>query len=307
MRGSVLGVGTDIAGSIRIPAICNGTYALRPSTDRIPYGRQTSSSRGGLAGIRACAGPLATSVRDLEMFMEAVISADPWKLDSSVIFSPWRTVTPKKVLRLGFIEEDSHFPLHPPVLRTLRTAVEKLRAAGHEVVTLKIEPELIRDACVMAFRMFAMDPAQTAFKHIAASGEPVIPALATTSLPQKNMPFEYAPLTLEALYDLNQQRNNLKEEFRALFTQGNLDAIITAGYQSTAVPHDTYGMPAYTAIWNATDVCIFVRSYGILLNFISIQAASFHTEKPTRKPTRHSSVTSITSLHVTSTDEFLLG
>lgn len=239
--------------------------------------------------------------------MEAVISADPWKLDSSVIFSPWRTVTPKKVLRLGFIEEDSHFPLHPPVLRTLRTAVEKLRAAGHEVVTLKIEPELIRDACVMAFRMFAMDPAQTAFKHIAASGEPVIPALATTSLPQKNMPFEYAPLTLEALYDLNQQRNNLKEEFRALFTQGNLDAIITAGYQSTAVPHDTYGMPAYTAIWNATDVCIFVRSYGILLNFISIQAASFHTEKPTRKPTRHSSVTSITSLHVTSTDEFLLG
>ncbi|CAG8203927.1 unnamed protein product [Penicillium salamii] len=262
MRGSVLGVGTDIAGSIRIPAICNGTYALKPSADRIPYGRQTSSSRGGLAGIRACAGPLATSVRDLEMFMEAVISADPWELDSSVIFSPWRTVAPKKILRLGFIEEDSHFPLHPPVLRTLRTAVEKLRAAGHEVVTLKIEPELIRDACVMAFRMFAMDPAQTAFKHIAASGEPVIPALATTSLPQKNMPFEYAPLTLEALYDLNQQRNNLKEEFRALFTQGNLDAIVTAGYQSTAVPHDTYGMPAYTAIWNATDYPSCVIPHG---------------------------------------------
>jgi amidase len=254
MRGSVLGVGTDIAGSIRIPAICNGTYALRPSADRIPYGGQTSSSRGGLTGIRPCAGPLATSVRDLELFMSLMTTADPWQLDSSVIFSPWRTVVPKKIIRLGLVQEDPSFPLHPPVLRNLTAASKKLDSMGHEIVPLKTLP--IRDACLLAFRMFSMDPARTAFKHIAASGEPTIPALDSTSLPQAIMTYEYADLTLEALYDLNEQRNRLKEEFRSLFLREKLDAIIMPGYQGTAQPHDQFGFPPYTVVWNVMDVSV---------------------------------------------------
>lgn len=296
MRGSILGVGTDIAGSIRIPALCNGTYGFKPSADRIPYGGQTGSSRGGLCGIRACAGPLATSARDLELFMETMMKADPWEVDSSAIFSPWRTVSPKKVLRLGFLEEDPHFPLHPPVLRTLTTAVEKLRKEGHEVVALKTS--VIRDACALAFRIFAMDPAKTAFQHIAASGEPIIPALATTAIPQKNMPFEYAPLTLESLYDLTEQRNRIKDEFRSLMVQSKVDAIIMAGYQSTAVPHDKYGIPSYTTIWNVTDVSTLIYFYSAVLNVCSTQAASFRTERQINKPMRSSFETLIMNLHV---------
>lgn len=252
MRGSVMGIGTDIAGSIRIPAICNGTFALRPSEDRIPYGGQTRPGRAGLAGIKPCAGPLATSVRDLELLMRVVTNADPWRVDSSVIFAPWRTVTPKSTLRLGLIQEDSHFPLHPPVLRTLTLATEKLRAAGHEVVPLTTPS--IRDACALAFRMFSMDPAKTAFQHIAAGGEPIIPALASTMLPHEYMPYEYAPLTLEGLYDLNEQRSRFKEELRELIVQSEVDAIITPGYQGTAQPHDVFGFVPYTVFWNVVDV-----------------------------------------------------
>lgn len=254
MRGSVLGVGTDIAGSIQIPAICNGIYALRPSADRIPYGGQTSSARGGLAGIKSCAGPLATSVRDLELFMKLVTNADPWQFDSSVLFSPWRTVAPKSALRLGLIQEDTHFPLHPPILRTLTSATEKLRAAGNEIVPLNTL--LIRDACVLAFRMYSMDPARTPFKHIAASGEPTIPALASTSLYHSYMPYGYSPLTLEGLYDLNVERNYIKEEFRNLVMQAKVDAIIMPGYQGTAQPHDLFGFVPYTVLWNVMDVSL---------------------------------------------------
>lgn len=226
---------------------------MRPSADRIPYGGQTSSSRGGLTGIKPCAGPLARSARDLKLFMQLMTDADPWKLDSSVIFSPWRTIASKEVLRLGVIEEDPHFPLHPPVLHSLRSVVEKLCAAGHEIVPL--QTSLIRDACGLAFRMFSMDPAQTALQHIAASGEPTIPSLATTNLPQSIMPYEYPPMTLEGLYNLNEQRSHLKEEFRSIFLQNEIDAIIMPGYQGTAQPHDTFGFPAYTAVWNVMDVC----------------------------------------------------
>ncbi|KFY13774.1 hypothetical protein V492_03042, partial [Pseudogymnoascus sp. VKM F-4246] len=36
LRGSPLGVGTDIGGSIRVPAMCNGLYGFKPSSGRIP-------------------------------------------------------------------------------------------------------------------------------------------------------------------------------------------------------------------------------------------------------------------------------
>ncbi|KAJ5666614.1 Amidase [Penicillium macrosclerotiorum] len=251
MRGSVLGIGTDIAGSIRIPAICNGTFALRPSADRIPYGGQTSSSRRGLTGIKACAGPLATSVRDLELVMRLVTLADPWKFDSTALFSPWRTVRKMTKLRLGLIQEDSHFPLHPPILRTLTDAVKKLQKAGHEIVPL--DTPSLKEVCVLAFRMFAMDPAQIPFRHIAASGEPTIPALASTSLSHEYMGYEYAPLTLDGLYDLNEQRNRIKEQFRSLIVKANVDAIIMPGYQGTAQPHDQFGFVPYTVLWNVLD------------------------------------------------------
>ncbi|OQE72151.1 hypothetical protein PENNAL_c0099G06023 [Penicillium nalgiovense] len=182
MRGSVLGVGTDNVGSIRIPAI---------------------------SGIKACAGPLATS-------------------------------------------QDTNFPLHPPVLRTLTSATEKLQAAGIEIIPLHIPP-LIRDACTLAFRMFSMDPARTPFKHIAASGEPVIPALASTSLHHRYMPYGYAPLTLEGLYDLNEERNLIKEALRNLIARAEVDAIIMPSYQGTAQPYDVFGFVPYTVLWNLVD------------------------------------------------------
>ncbi|KAJ5106896.1 amidase [Penicillium angulare] len=251
MRGSILGVGTDIAGSIRIPAYCNGTYALRPSEDRIPYGGQTSSSRKGLAGIKAVAGPLATSVRDLELFSRVVINSDPWKYDSSAIFSTWRTVPAKPKLRLGFILEDTHFPVHPPVLNTLTQAVERLKAAGHEIINL--EPPSITNATLLAFRNFAMDPANTAFKHIQASGEPRIPALSSTDLPHEYMPYDYAPLTLEGLYDLLEERGKYKAEFGRLFTEKQIDAIIMPGYQGTAPQHDLIGWVPYTVVNNVLN------------------------------------------------------
>lgn len=37
LRGSPAGFGTDIGGSIRIPAAFNGLYGLRPSAGRLPY------------------------------------------------------------------------------------------------------------------------------------------------------------------------------------------------------------------------------------------------------------------------------
>ncbi|KAF5645901.1 glutamyl-tRNA(gln) amidotransferase subunit A [Fusarium tjaetaba] len=45
-RGGVIGVGTDIGGSIRVPAAFNFLYGLKPSHGRLPYGKMANSMEG---------------------------------------------------------------------------------------------------------------------------------------------------------------------------------------------------------------------------------------------------------------------
>ncbi|KAJ9622813.1 hypothetical protein H2203_006465 [Taxawa tesnikishii (nom. ined.)] len=208
MGGSVLGIGTDIAGSIRIPGLCNGVFAFKPSTNRIPYGKQTSSAREGLAGFAAAAGPLARSPRDLELLTSAVLKTDPSKRDPTASFTPWRSVekSPGRKLRLGLIVEDPTFPLHPPVMRALNTAVDKLKEAGHTIIPLTDKVPNISETLLTAFRFFGMDPKKIVFSHIDASGEPRIPSLATAGLPQPHFPHNYIEPTLENLIQLNVKR-----------------------------------------------------------------------------------------------------
>jgi amidase len=63
--GSVLGFGTDIAGSIRIPSWAHGGYSLKPTTARVPYYGSSSLHGSGIFGIYPVAGPLATSSRSV--------------------------------------------------------------------------------------------------------------------------------------------------------------------------------------------------------------------------------------------------
>src|SRR6201996_6991934 len=108
MRGSVLGIGTDMAGSVRIPALCNGVFGFKPCVGRIPFAGKVPPGRLGSPSVIApVIGPEAHSVRDLELFMRVVIDSEPWNIDDGVIAVPWRRVEPpKRKLRLGMVLED---------------------------------------------------------------------------------------------------------------------------------------------------------------------------------------------------------
>lgn len=181
-RGSILGVGTDIAGSIRIPALCNGTYGLKPSPRRVPDGGQTAPVKIGSPGFPAVAGPLANSFEDLHFFMKHVLETKPWEKDFLAEPIPWRASTANEQfpkIRVGFLLEDPQYPLHRPVRRALEESAKKLTAAGFEIVPIKNFPSM-HQAMDLAADFFSLDNTKTWKKFIEDSGEPMIPSLKKT-------------------------------------------------------------------------------------------------------------------------------
>jgi Asp-tRNA(Asn)/Glu-tRNA(Gln) amidotransferase A subunit family amidase len=259
MRGSLLGIGTDIAGSIRIPAVCCGTVGFKPSVGRVPYGGQTSAGRPGMTGIAPVAGPLCHSVRDAEMLLRVVFDAPSDDMDDMALGFPWIEPSQQaaKKLKIGILPEDARAPLHPNMQRSLTKAVEKLTSAGHHLVDLSEQVKFIGAAADISFRFFRIDPDQTQVQHIRDAGEPFIPSLRFTY----DLDSKGPEPTLRDLFDLNVAKAEYAAKMRLIFLENDLDVIIGPGYQATAMPHDTFGIPNYTVLANLVDVS-FLSSRG---------------------------------------------
>ncbi|KIW74080.1 hypothetical protein Z517_12490 [Fonsecaea pedrosoi CBS 271.37] len=254
IRGSILGVGTDIGGSIRIPALCCGTYGFKPSVDRIPFGGQTNPVLDGWTGIMPAAGPLATTARDLRLFLETVINSKPWNLDYTALAMPWHPVEERKTLTIGVILECPTWLVQPPILRALKTAADKLKQAGHNIVMLENFPSF-KEATELSWSFFDIDNECTGFKHIEASGEPWVTSVKDLYTPP---PEGRRDKTLGDLLDMNEKRLKFRADWLKLFVANKLDVIVAPGSHKTAVPHDTFRYPPYTVMWNllAYPACI---------------------------------------------------
>ncbi|KAK6906463.1 hypothetical protein I203_100448 [Kwoniella mangroviensis CBS 8507] len=89
MKGSCLGVGTDIGGSIRAPAAACGIYGFKPSIYRVPAGGcQMPMCPAGYEGIICTHGPMARSVEDIKLYMEVMVGSEPWLRDPNVQVKP---------------------------------------------------------------------------------------------------------------------------------------------------------------------------------------------------------------------------
>lgn len=71
-----IGLGTDIGGSIRLPAFFNGVFGHKPSTGLVPLTGHFPAPQGDGAARMLAAGPLARRAEDLMPFLRAVAGAD---------------------------------------------------------------------------------------------------------------------------------------------------------------------------------------------------------------------------------------
>lgn len=152
--GGRIGIGSDVAGSVRAPAAWSGIYSLRCSTGRWPK-TGVDTSMPGQEGVPSVFSPMARTLNDLAYFTRSIIGMQPWKYDYSVHPIAWRGQEEKeassKQLRVGVLRSDGisplyYFPLHqrllkllgvipptPAISRAVDTTVAALTAAGHTV------------------------------------------------------------------------------------------------------------------------------------------------------------------------------
>ncbi|KAM0550326.1 hypothetical protein ACHAPJ_008997 [Fusarium lateritium] len=258
-RGSALGVGTDVGGSIRIPSLCCGVYGFKPSIGRMPYGGQQDCTKPGMPGIIPAAGPLSNDVRGLKALTRAILKADPAAHDSTSIDVPWRDVSimPGQKLRIGLLSEDLVYPLHPPVARAMEEAAKLLQASGHQIVPLPSEQCHVADATEVAWPIFLLD--DTAYQHVEAGGEPLVQSVEYLHSMARELKHRFVHDTsgldhLDRLSIINAKKAEIFEDWRKLWA--GIDVVLSPPAQSTAVEHDKFGLPPYTTLTNILNVSV---------------------------------------------------
>lgn len=136
--GSPFGIGSDIAGSIRVPAFFNGVFGHKPSHGLIPNTGQWPHASGSAAELLT-AGPIARRAADLMPLMRVL--AGPDGLDENVREAELGDPAEVKLDGLPVLvsRDASFFPASKELLAARERAAGALAALGADVreVSLK--------------------------------------------------------------------------------------------------------------------------------------------------------------------------
>ncbi|KDQ18231.1 hypothetical protein BOTBODRAFT_155367 [Botryobasidium botryosum FD-172 SS1] len=258
-HGSPLGIGTDIGGSVRIPAAFCGLYGLKPSVARLPHAGLVGS-HDGMEAIIGAVGPIAKSARDLNLFCKVMLDAEPWFLEAPLLRMPWREDVVRGVgmpekLCFAILWDDGVVHPHPPITAALKRTKQALEAAGHEVIDW--EPVDDQFAWNLIHKLYFLDGGKEYRETFAEGGEKPIPA-ARWIMDQIERPHE--PYTPGECFELNAQR----EAFRLKIIQHwnatkgpktgrRVDGILAPTHPTLATPHRTIRWWGYTSYWNLVD------------------------------------------------------
>lgn len=172
---SPLGVGTDIGGSIRVPAHFCGIAGLKPTLDRWSN-LGSNGAQPGQEIVRSQSGPMARTARDLALFFRAIDPVVLGELDPLVPPTPVRdpaSIDPT-TLRVGYFVDDGIVGAAASVRRAVRTAADALERKG--VSVRPFLPPAIEEAAAVYFGAMSSDGAATATSLL--GGDPMVPALA---------------------------------------------------------------------------------------------------------------------------------
>ncbi|PYH99430.1 alpha-glucosidase [Aspergillus ellipticus CBS 707.79] len=271
LRGSMVGFGTDIGGSVRIPPMCVGIYGFKPSVGRVPYGGQQEVGNVGVGrvSLQAVAGLIARSVQDLGAVMREIVPRAEL-FGEDCIPGTWGEVgnlTGKGGrLRVGVLRKDGLVEPHPPIARVLDEVAQILRRTpGVEVVEVPV-PKALAKCQWLANKLLGVDGAGAIMDLIEKVNEPLIPWL-------KGRMRRGKVSTIADLGKLQAQRAEIEREMLRMWTlegEGgdrslHIDAIIHPVAPHPVPEPDRYNGVGYTSSWVLMDYpagVVPVRKFG---------------------------------------------
>ncbi len=144
---AAVAMGTDMGGSMRIPASCCGVVGLRPSPDRVP---SEIADPAGLSVI----GPIGRTVADVRLLFSVMSSAQPQAQSPA-----------DRRYRIGVVESSS-LGMDAACADACRRASGALESAGHRAQRIEWESEPVASGYAVVRRAsmasFPADPAQFA-------------------------------------------------------------------------------------------------------------------------------------------------
>ncbi|KAL1301940.1 hypothetical protein AAFC00_002399 [Neodothiora populina] len=248
---SVFGMGGDIGGSVRGPASNNGVYGFKPTSKRLPL-RGMKCAMIGNETVMPTFGPLTRRRETINLFMDVVLTAEPWRLDPGLFSKSWTPVSLEKPLKVAIQWDDGVVKSHPPMLRALREVAQACRNAGMEVVDwVSYEHEKAWD---ILSRLYFPDGGLDTIEVIEKSGEPLVP-LTEWIINQPGV----RKLDIRKLWALCGERDAYRAAHAAHWSdtadadRHEVDVILCPAVPGAAPPHECARCWDYTAQWNLLD------------------------------------------------------
>lgn len=249
--GSCVDIGSDIGGSIRIPASFEGLYSLRPTSGRYP----TYATRSGLPGLESVLsvnGPLCRSLESAEWYLQNILDSNPSSVDPKCAYKPWKPVDLPDHLVFAILVDDGYVRPTPPIRRGIEHLKKLVEEAGHEVIEWDPSEHVGLASSITQF--FLSDGGKHVKEVLNATKEPFFPAMAGYAKAEE--------IGVSELWDLHSKRTELAASFvqkwegSAQKTKSHrpIDAIIMPASPHPGCPHTKFGSwVGYTSFVNAMD------------------------------------------------------
>ncbi|KAJ1356671.1 hypothetical protein KIN20_014410 [Parelaphostrongylus tenuis] len=138
--GTPFGMGSDIAGSLRIPAAFCGFVTLKPTQDRLVV-KNTDPCTPGCCRFGLSFGFFTNTVLEQVELLKMVVgnssyrqlvpTSVPAPINEEVVHQTGR-------LRVGYFDNDGFCPPVPCVRRSVLETVERLKTEGHDLVPFTV-------------------------------------------------------------------------------------------------------------------------------------------------------------------------
>ncbi len=246
---SPFGLGSDAAGSVRLPAHFCGIAAIKPTSGRLPRTGHVPPAGGWLEAVWQI-GPMARRVEDLAALMPILLGPDGH--DRTAVAMPWRDPSQVRLadLRAAFFTSNGIAAVEPETADVVGRAA---RALAADVAAMdERTPPGIEDSYHLEMKLIGPDGGDSLRHYLEAIGStrthPLLDAWLAKLEPYRTTLAGFAGYWAQW------------DEFRAAMTRflESYDVVISPVSASPAVPHGTsiedsvFPGFSYTMTYNVT-------------------------------------------------------